>query len=48
MCKAIQTAIVEHTIPFETFVHECTECGYIITESDWEVALTETTEGIKA
>lgn len=47
-CAWLQHALVEHTIPFESKVHECIECGHIITESEWEVASTETTEGIKA
>lgn len=40
-CACVQQAMVEHMIPFASYVHECTECGYIITESDWEVAPTE-------
>jgi len=35
-CLTEQTATVEHTQPFDTKVHECTYCGYVITESDWE------------
>ena len=35
-CGLLQRAMVEHTIPFSSYVHECTECGAIITESDWE------------
>lgn len=35
-CKSIQMAIVEHTIPFYTYIHECEECSYIIMESEWE------------
>lgn len=35
-CGAEQEAIVEHTWPWWSFVHLC-KCGYIITESEWEV-----------
>jgi len=34
-CGAIQSAIVEHTHPFWTYVHNC-RCGYVIMESEWE------------
>lgn len=34
-CNAVQTATVEHTIPFYSYVHDC-ECGYTIMESEWE------------
>lgn len=33
-CGSIETAEVEHTIPFYSYVHTC-QCGYVITESDW-------------
>ena len=36
-CKTIQAAIVEDSIPFGTFIHECEKCNYVIMESDWEV-----------
>ena len=35
-CKSIQTATVEHTPLWNSYVHECTECGYIIMESEWD------------
>ena len=35
-CKTIQAAIVEHTIPWGTHIHECNECKYLIMESEWE------------
>ena len=42
-CKVSQGAIVEHTWPFWSYVHECINCGYVIIESEWEVScLTET------
>jgi Zn ribbon nucleic-acid-binding protein len=47
MCEELQTATVEHTIPWYSFVHECSKCGYIITESEWE-APTETKKGDQA
>lgn len=34
-CEKHTEATVEHTAPFWSYVHEC-ECGYIITESEWE------------
>ncbi len=34
-CGSVQSATVEHTEPFWTWLHECIECGYIIMESDW-------------
>lgn len=37
-CKSIQQAQVLHTIPFNTYIHTCIHCGYIIMESEWERA----------
>lgn len=34
-CGHEQEAIVQNTYPWPTYVHECTECEYIITESEW-------------
>lgn len=34
-CDSIQTGIVEHTIPWHSYVHTCTKCKYIIMESEW-------------
>ena len=48
MCEELQTATVEHTIPWYSFIHECSKCGYIIMESEWEAAPTEKTKEIKA
>lgn len=39
-CSKVQTAVVEHTIPWNSYIHECTGCGYIIMESEW-VLLTD-------
>ena len=36
-CGKDQRATVEHTRPFWSYVHHC-ECGYTITESEWELA----------
>jgi hypothetical protein len=36
-CENRQWAIVEHTDPFYTYIHNCPVCKYVITESDWEV-----------
>jgi hypothetical protein len=35
-CGAIETATVEHGVPFNTYIHHCSECQYIIMESEWE------------
>lgn len=35
-CGLTQEAVVEHTVPFWTFVHKCDNCGYVICESEWE------------
>jgi rubredoxin len=37
-CESQQTATVRlrPNEPFWDYVHTCTECGYIITESEWE------------
>ena len=35
-CGTMQDAIVEHTLPFSTYVHFCEKCGYVIMESEWE------------
>jgi len=34
-CNSIQLATVQHTQPFATKIHHCTNCEYIIMESDW-------------
>lgn len=34
-CSMNQEAVVIPTIPSETRIHECEQCGYIITESEW-------------
>lgn len=34
-CGLAQDAVVEHTVPFNSYAHECA-CGYWITESEWE------------
>lgn len=35
-CKSVENAIVNYTIPCWTYFHCCENCGYIITESEWE------------
>ena len=37
-CKAVERATVEHTIPWFSYVHECSKCGFIAMESDWQEA----------
>lgn len=35
-CGCVQIAVVDHTtVPFSSYVHECQNCAYLITESDW-------------
>ena len=35
-CGSHESAVVETTEIFDSYVHFCVECGYTITESDWE------------
>lgn len=35
-CGTKQIGTVVNTIPFPTILHECENCAYIITESEWE------------
>ena len=35
-CDTKQEAIVEHTYPWFTYIHTCTNCGYLIMESEWK------------
>lgn len=34
-CGTEQVAQVLHTAPWYSYVHECQDCQYIITESEW-------------
>lgn len=34
-CDSIQEATVQHTVPFWTYFHICTNCQYVIMESEW-------------
>lgn len=43
-CNKTQEAVVVHTIPWYTYIHIC-DCGYTITESDWDKVNTEEAEG---
>lgn len=36
-CYTVQSAIVEHTIPFGTYIHHCVNCDYTIMESEWTI-----------
>ena len=36
-CGQIQTAVVLHTFPWWSYIHECEKCKYIIMESEWDV-----------
>lgn len=36
-CGSIEHAIVDlTTCPWNTFIHECKQCGYVVQESEWE------------
>ena len=35
-CRFLQDATVKHSEPFNVYVHCCTLCGHLITESEWE------------
>lgn len=37
-CESLQTGFVEYSSPWNVYIHTCGECGYIITESDWQKA----------
>jgi DNA-directed RNA polymerase subunit RPC12/RpoP len=34
-CSKEQVAIVKHTWPFFTYIHDCEYCNYTIMESEW-------------
>lgn len=34
-CEKVQQAVVEHTEPWYSYVHQCIGCGYTIMESEW-------------
>jgi phage FluMu protein Com len=35
-CNTIQEAKVEHSIPWNTYIHHCKWCEYVIMESEWD------------
>ena len=37
-CESRETAEVQHTEPFWSYVHICSKCGHTIIESEWETA----------
>lgn len=39
-CDKVQIAIVNHTTPFHTYIHECISCNYVIMESEWDALKT--------
>ena len=45
-CQTVQAATVEHTWPFNSYVHVC-QCGYTIIESEWELANVAESENRK-
>lgn len=36
-CGYVQRANIIRSIPFDTYIHVCVKCKYIITESEWDV-----------
>lgn len=34
-CSKVQQATIQHTLPWNTYIHECEECSYTIMESEW-------------
>ena len=36
VCGQEQWAQIIHSIPFDVYIHDCVECGYVIMESEWE------------
>lgn len=35
-CGSIEMAVEDYTtVPFNTFIHSCNNCGYVIMESEW-------------
>jgi hypothetical protein len=43
-CGLEQLADVIHTEPWETRVHNCVKCGYVIMESEWNIVARITTK----
>lgn len=37
-CRSHESAVVEDTLPWWTYVHVCRNCEYTITESEWQLA----------
>jgi len=35
-CRKIQRAVIHRGIPFDTCIHHCIKCGYVIMESEWQ------------
>lgn len=35
-CNTVQGAVVERTLPWCTFIHECNTCKHTIMESEWQ------------
>lgn len=36
-CGSIEDGVVLHLTPFDSYVHHCGNCGYIIMESEWVI-----------
>lgn len=35
-CQSVEVAIVKHTFPWWSYIHNCSKCGYTIMESEWD------------
>ena len=37
VCGSVEMASIDHsTVPFSTFIHDCSKCNHTIMESEWE------------
>ncbi len=35
-CGSLEDANIKVGIPWNTYIHECSECKYVIMESEWD------------
>lgn len=45
-CGYVQWAQVEHCFPWNSYVHECKKCDWIIMESDWGIPIIILPQGM--
>lgn len=41
-CKEVQLGSILEAYPFAIYVYDCVECGYVITESEWNPVVKDT------